>query len=229
MSSCPECGRERTLYSCPECGDGHCVDHRLPEEHDCPAVVSERETESETKEPTPGATASTEREGETADGESGPLSKLMIQEVREHGLSVTEWARWWWLIPFRYLGFGAVLLGFLLGGLAGSVLNSEIIGAVFILGIAGPGFVMLLLSLLAPYAVYVERKRLRKNAEWYPSGWYYLILFPGGLLALLLSFVYATRRLKYHGMDAYPWTGGSETTNTQHQIPASGQEHISED
>lgn len=36
--SCPSCGSDDTLYDCPECGTPHCVDHRLPDEHECQPV-----------------------------------------------------------------------------------------------------------------------------------------------------------------------------------------------
>lgn len=36
MAQCPSCGDDvENLYECGECGVDHCVDCRLPDEHDC--------------------------------------------------------------------------------------------------------------------------------------------------------------------------------------------------
>lgn len=39
MVECDECGRDENMpYECKRCGGSYCVEHRLPEGHDCPAL-----------------------------------------------------------------------------------------------------------------------------------------------------------------------------------------------
>lgn len=42
MKECSVCGESLTHpYTCNYCGEKHCSDHRLPEKHDCPELISE--------------------------------------------------------------------------------------------------------------------------------------------------------------------------------------------
>lgn len=61
------------------------------------------------------------------------------------------------------------------------------------------GIILFGLSFLAPIAVYYERKHLPKDQEWYPSRWYYLMFFPDGIIAFILSIMYTRRRRKHFG------------------------------
>lgn len=115
-------------------------------------------------------------------------------------------ARWWWLIRARYYFIAVGFLSALLyipvllipeGNIFSAISNMIAAAGILIT------FGVFLISLLAPVGVYMERKNLPKNGEWYPSRWYYLIIFPDGLLALVLAYVYGKRRLKHYGNDSY--------------------------
>ena len=41
METCPSCGEQaNSLYECHDCKQGHCVECRLPESHDCEPVAA---------------------------------------------------------------------------------------------------------------------------------------------------------------------------------------------
>lgn len=123
-------------------------------------------------------------------------------------------ARWWWLIRARYYSIGIFLLslplwfasGFFSEGSIPAAIAASIAGIIVIAAV-----LVYLTSLLAPLGVYLERQNLPQDTEdWYPSRWYYLVLFPTGWLGLILSYVYGKRRLKHYGNQSYAAISTSE-------------------
>ena len=48
MQQCPSCSENvENLYDCPNCSVNHCVDCRLPDEHNCEPPQTKSETESD--------------------------------------------------------------------------------------------------------------------------------------------------------------------------------------
>lgn len=112
----------------------------------------------------------------------GPLRKLRV----------------WHLIPCRFIGplFAAIGVVFIFLSDGWPYYLSRIVGTVSLF-VAFVGAILYLSSLLAPVAVYHERKQLPDDEDWYPSRWYYLMVFPDGLLGFVLAIVYTRRRRRY--------------------------------
>lgn len=140
--------------------------------------------------------------------------RVELQKNAQGVKRVIGMVRWWWLIRARYYSVGIFLLSLPLW-FAGGVLDPDgipaaIFGTIaFILVVVA--VLVYVVSLLAPIGVYLERKNLPQDSEeWYPSRWYYLVLFPDGLLGLILAYVYGRRRLEHYGNRPYAEISTSE-------------------
>lgn len=131
-------------------------------------------------------------------------SNLYQDSVAPKIISVIEFLKYWWLIPCRFVAVLVFIAGLAIGAL-GSVVPASVAPLFNVVG-AGGMFLSLVigaLSLLAPFALIAERGRLPKGNGWYPSGFYYLMLFPTGLVGFILSIVYTRRRLQHYGNDDF--------------------------
>jgi len=131
--------------------------------------------------------------------------QTILEEVRKRLRRFIESVRLWWLIPMRFIGIPVFLLGLgisAVGGMYSGIIQTGVTWLGLIFTVSSVGF--WLVSFLAPVAVYKERQRIPKSAPWFPSRWYYFMIFPTGLLGLLLSIVYTNRRLNYYGNTQVP-------------------------
>lgn len=108
--------------------------------------------------------------------------------------------RVWYLVPARFLCVLIPLVGFVIA-IPGSEGTGAVASAFNYTGgaLIAVGLVLYLLSLAAVAGVWMDRKRLDADGEWYPSRWCYLLLYPGFILQVPLSTLYTYRRLKYVG------------------------------
>lgn len=118
----------------------------------------------------------------------------------------SEWVRWWRLIQYRYLSIAIYLLALVVMVSSAvfpvGVFRDIIIGAGLMVAILAG--ILFLASLFAPVAIWKERRRLSEDGLWYPSRWYYLMVFPTGVVGFILSIVYVRRRKRYYGTEPFP-------------------------
>lgn len=101
MAECAICGEADSLsFTCGYCGDEFCVEHQLPEKHDCPALqkddidgwfrkeVQQTPTEQERNEPEPQATD--ESEVDDSEGFSRSYTRVSSQKTPNTEANIRE-------------------------------------------------------------------------------------------------------------------------------------------
>lgn len=98
-------------------------------------------------------------------------------------------ARWW-------LPIGALLVVFVLQGVAAAVLPPDSVSQLTLLGpLVAVG---LALQLLSPLSVYLDSRYVRTVSEWEPSAVHYVMVLPP--FAIVLAPLYLYQRHRYVGV-----------------------------
>lgn len=143
----------------------------------------------------------------------------MMSTVRQKLNRETLYPRYWYLIALRWIGALIIALG-IAPALVLPQENLTTVGeivAIAMFGLLTIGGILFVVSLAAPIALSIERKRLKGTDKWYPSRWYYLMLFPTGLIGFILTIVYTRRRLRHYGYESVSFEDKSSSSEKEEE------------